>query len=104
MISVSDVLAVLDRIPAWKALIAIPKRLADLEERIAAIEGKGGATRAGPRPDECPACRLPLRYSSEMPHPTFGFAGVKVHQLHCDGCGKDYERFWDPKKGYEGAA
>jgi hypothetical protein len=54
MIGVSDVLAVLDRIPAWKALIALPKRVADLESRLAAIEGKGAA-RVGPRADECPS-------------------------------------------------
>ena len=79
--------------------MTLPKRLAELEARVAALE-KGGPARSGPRPTECPRCGATMTFQSEHPHPHFAFAGVKVHKLHCDGCGFETTKDWRQDKGY----
>ena len=100
-VSVSDMLKLLDQVPLWKSLVALPKRVAALEEKLAALEASGRQPqRAGPRPDECPGCRVPLRLVSERRHPQFGPMGVKRHEMVCDACGTIVERDWSPERGY----
>jgi hypothetical protein len=103
MISVSDILKILDQIPVWKSLAGLPKRLADLEARVAAMEGRASAAprRAGPRADECPTCGGKLRVTLERRDPDFGPMGQKIHEMICDGCGTTTERHWSPQSGYE---
>lgn len=52
MISVSDVLKLLDGIPIWKSLKALPEKIAALEKRVSELETK----LAAPLADNCPKC------------------------------------------------
>ena len=96
MISVSDALKILDQIPVWKQIRELPKRVTELEHRLAALEGKPKA----PIGRECPICGSEMRVVAEHPHSTFGFAGLKVHDMQCE-CGHSTQRNFAPGKGYE---
>lgn len=99
MISVSDIIKLLEQIPLWKSLATMPRRLTELEARVKALEGLRTA-QAAPAANDCPACRIPLRFEREEDDPVFRDLGVKLHHLRCDGCGKTMSRRYDPAKGY----
>jgi DNA-directed RNA polymerase subunit M/transcription elongation factor TFIIS len=40
MINISDIIAILDKIPIWKTLKEMPKKIEELEKRVAALEAK----------------------------------------------------------------
>jgi hypothetical protein len=98
-LSVSDIVKLLEQVPGWKAVIGLPKRLADLEARVGALE-KGGPSRSGPRPTECPRCGATLSFVGERKDPIFGVVGVMRHDLKCDGCGFETSKEWTQDKGY----
>jgi hypothetical protein len=101
LISVSDILKILEQIPVWKALVSLPKRLGELEGRMKALEdGRAGAPNRAPGPKECPKCGATMRVEREEAHRTFSSAGVKNHFLTCDACGNEAERMYSPGKGY----
>lgn len=98
-VSVSDILKILDKIPLWKSLAGLPKRVADLESRLKTLEeGRGAAS--GPGADQCPTCRAVMTCVAETDDPIFGRFGVKKHVFRCDGCGAERTRRWDPTSGY----
>lgn len=97
--SASDILKLLEQVPVWKSLVTLPKRLADLEARVKAMEAAGGG-RAGPRANECPACGATMVFVEEKPDTIYGAAGGMTHLLRCDGCGRTAERAYNPAKGY----
>ena len=99
-VSVSDILKLLEQIPIWKAVAGLPKRVAELERKVAALEAaaKGGAQR--PTGRECPVCGAEMRVTAETPDPTFGVLGVKLHSLKCGECGTAAQRQFEPGKGY----
>jgi hypothetical protein len=72
--------------------MGLPRRVADLEARLAALEGANPAPGRMP----CAICGAALRVVSEAPHPQFGVFGQKVLALHCDACGADTTRDFDP--------
>jgi len=82
----------------WKHLAALPKRLAELEARVKALEQ--GATTAKSDALDCPRCGARLTFVSESPHHIFGDMGLKVRHLRCDGCGYEATREWSQAKGY----
>ena len=99
-LSVGDILKVLDQIPLWKAVAILPRRISELEARVAALEGSRSAP-APPGPTDCPGCRVPMRFEHEADHPIFGdVGGVKVHTYVCDGCGGRVKREFTPGSGY----
>ena len=98
-LSVSDIVKLLEQIPGWKAVIGLPKRLAALEARVTALE-KGGPSRSGPRPDECPKCGATLTFVAERKDPTFGALGVVRHDMKCDACGHTTSKEWTQERGY----
>ncbi len=103
-VSVSDLLKILDQIPIWKAVAGLPKRLAELERRINDLESQLGQATAKARvPDArlCPICGATMRITQETGHPTFSFAGLKVHHMECPECGNAATRNFKPGKGYE---
>lgn len=51
MISVDDVLKILDRIPIWKNLAALPAKVAALEKRVAELETYNNALAEQPATD-----------------------------------------------------
>lgn len=79
----------LDRIPLWKRLSAMPARVQAMEARIASLEaqlaGKPGAL--------CPICNaVGFKRTASRPHPEFGFAGIKLDSYACPACGHSEER------------
>jgi hypothetical protein len=95
-VSVSDILKILDQVPVWKTLTALPKRLRDLEERMAALE----ATPPKKAGEPCPLCDEPMKVTAVEEDPIFGVMGMKVHTLTCTGaeCSHTETRQIDPKK------
>jgi hypothetical protein len=49
----------------------------------------------------CPLCEGEMKVDSEMPHPDFDFAGMKVHAMTCSACGNKATRNFTPGKGYD---
>jgi hypothetical protein len=94
VIGLSDITKLLEQWPTWKALVALPARIAALEARVAALE----AGNPGPGQMPCAFCGATLRVTAETPHPQFGVFGRKVLTMHCDGCGRDTTREFDPAK------
>lgn len=95
----SDILKALELVPGWKAVASLPKRLADLEARIAALEKAAGKPNTAGA-DACPKCGATMTLQSETEHPHFGVMGVKRRMFLCDACGTSAERDWSPSKGY----
>ncbi|MGJ8570453.1 MAG: hypothetical protein ACSHXI_07120 [Hoeflea sp.] len=97
MLSVSDILRLLDKIPQWKALGELPGRMAALEARLAALESNGNP---GGNPDPCPACNAPLAFKGERPDPVMGAVGIKERSFACTACGYQTQRQWTASDGY----
>ncbi len=94
MISVSDILKILDKAPIWKTLTQMPKRIAELEERVAALEGQ---PKQAQHLHICEICGKPAKVTNVKPHPTFDFAGRKVRTITCEeGHAIDYD--WKPSE------
>jgi len=87
-------LKLLDQIPIWKDLRALPKRVAELEARLAALEKKPTvASHIG----TCATCGAPARIVDVRDHPIFGEMGMKLRTVECEnGHRQDYR--WDPSK------
>ena len=84
MISVSDILKILEKIPEWAGLKAMLRRIDELERRVAALEAAGTGKISEPR---CPLCETGvLKTKSVRPDPTFGDMGVQQHTLVCSDC------------------
>lgn len=89
--SVSDMLKLLEAVPGWKALLALPRRVSELEARVAALEGKPVKKVA-----TCPICGGAMKVTAVTPDPTFGVLGLQRHSLLCDGCQHSETRQIDP--------
>ena len=96
MISVSDILKILEQWPRWKALTAMPERLKALEDRVAALEARPKA----PAADACPLCGEAMKVTASDAHPIFGTFGVQERTLTCTNgaCGHSEKREFDPSK------
>ncbi|PTX45612.1 hypothetical protein IQ03_04520 [Gemmobacter caeni] len=89
MISVSDIVKILDQIPVWKTLKALPGRIEALERRVAELEG--AKLLPGKLPGEpCPACGMPglRRTSSKVSSGPFGVLGARDEEWTCESCGE----------------
>jgi hypothetical protein len=95
MSAVSDILALLDRWPGWKAITALPGKVAELEARVAKLEGTkskpGGVTMA------CPMCGEAMKLAKVTPDELFGNMGVQQREFVCS-CGHNERRIFDPAK------
>lgn len=74
--------------------MGLPKRVKELEERVAALEAKPAAKPA----EACPLCDAPMKVTAVEDDPTFGVFGVKEHTLTCSSCGHVETRQIDPRK------
>jgi hypothetical protein len=102
-VSVSDILKILDQIPIWKAVVNLPKRVAELERAVAELRDKQSALVAkpiAPRGRECSICGATMKVTGESDHPDFGFAGMKVHSMECPECGHKTTQNFSAGKGY----
>jgi|GEM_PF-1106514 len=89
MISLSDIVKLLEQVPLWKRLKELPGRVEALEAKVAELER---TLAARPAADRCPKCQeADLKLASERPHPTFGRHGARLRKLRCVGCGFETE-------------
>lgn len=99
-ISVSDIIKLLDQLPVWKTVSALPKRVETLEARCAELERRLAVAEAAPAsaPGQiCSTCGVPaMRRMSQKPHPTFGVLGGKLEVWTCTACGEVDERTTKP--------
>jgi transcription elongation factor Elf1 len=81
MISISDILAILDKIPIWKKLKEMPSKIESLEKRIAELENKTL------KPNEvCPRCHSE-EYSVVSTYPIKEMLRTfNVRQYQCKVC------------------
>ncbi|MDY0307179.1 MAG: hypothetical protein RBR18_12155 [Desulfovibrionaceae bacterium] len=85
MFNLSDLNELLEKIPVWKRLVALPKRVDELEERVRSLEAKLSRPLSK---DACPACGERTFFLSESkPHPHMGIAGVLDRTFTCRTCG-----------------
>ncbi|MEZ2410552.1 hypothetical protein AB6806_27525 [Bosea sp. RCC_152_1] len=97
MISVSDILKILEQIPIWKTVSALPKRVAALEDQVVALKAKLDEANAAPAilPGEpCQACgqRAMRRTSRRKSAGVFGDVGAMDETWTCSACGEVEER------------
>lgn len=89
MVSVKDVLALLDKWPQWKAITGLPARVDKLEARVKDLEDQlsGGVG------DRCPSCGKPsFMVESSKPDDVFGEGGAIRRMYKCSQCGYEEER------------
>jgi hypothetical protein len=102
-VSVSDILKLLDQIPIWKAVSGLPKRIAEIERRLEALENQA-MLKTGPQKPPlamiCPICGGTMKVTEENPHPLLGVTGLKILSMTCEACGNKTERDFDPATGY----
>ena len=93
MLTVSDILKILDQVPVWRTLRGLPDRVAVLETRIAELEAKleKPPAKAG---QPCPACgELAMRRTATRPHTgPLGELGARDETWACTNCGDTEER------------
>jgi hypothetical protein len=82
---IGDILSLLDRIPIWKRVKALPEQVDALEKRIAVLEAK-------PNLPICESCgegymRRQKDQSMTGPFAVFNSAGHSIAVYKCDKCG-----------------
>jgi hypothetical protein len=83
LVSVKDIIVILDNIPIWKQLKELPAKLEALEKRVAELENKVTLTA-----DNCPKCKAKtFELLSTAPDPVFGEMGVQKRLYQCSACG-----------------
>lgn len=89
MLSVSDILKILDQVPVWKVLTKTPGRLDALEKRIAALEEAKMLPGLSPG-EPCPACGAHAlrRTSSEKSKGPMADLGARDEVWTCASCGE----------------
>jgi len=98
VISVSDIIKLLDQIPIWKRLVSLVKEVDELKARVAILE-ETARKPAAPAPELCPLCESgSLKVIAVRPHPQFGTFGAQLRTLKCtnEACGHTENRKHDP--------
>jgi predicted RNA-binding Zn-ribbon protein involved in translation (DUF1610 family) len=95
MAVLGDVVEILRRWDVWKRVEDGPKRIDELEGRVAELE-----RRLQRAPGEaCPRCgALSYRVDRSEEHRTLGHMGTRVHHMKCEDCGFTDEKLILPKK------
>jgi hypothetical protein len=96
MSAIGDIAALLEKIPIWKRLKALPEQVDALQARLAALENEIAKR---PSLETCPICNSGnLKVVSVNPHPTLGKVGIQERSLKCDNvaCGHTEKRLHDP--------
>jgi C4-type Zn-finger protein len=77
--------------------------MAALEERVSILEAAKPALPPPAAVDPakaCPMCGAEMKITSEVGHPQFSFAGVKIHTMSCPSCNFKTNGDFRPGKGY----
>ncbi|MBP6818313.1 MAG: hypothetical protein KBC46_03315 [Ferrovibrio sp.] len=85
----------LDRWDEWREMRAAPKRIADLEARMGALEA---ALAKRPPAEACPICGGEMKITKVVPHRQFGAMGLQDRLYACQdaACGHSEQRMHDP--------
>lgn len=86
MLSITDLLALLDKWPSWKRITDAPARITALEQRVLMLEKQ---MRGGSGTDAtCPKCGEPtFLLISSAPDDVFGQLGQSRRHYRCAECG-----------------
>lgn len=98
MSAIGDIVAILEKVPIWKRLKALPEKVDALESRIAALEAEISKR---PSLETCPVCNSgKLKVTAVRPHAELGPVGLQERTLKCDNatCGHTEKRMHDPNK------
>lgn len=92
LISVSDVLKLLDQLPVWKTIKLLPQRVDALEKENAVLKQRLDELLAEPNQaagEVCKACGEPAvrRISSKPSSVSFGRLGARDEVWKCEACG-----------------
>lgn len=88
-----DLIAMLRKIPDWNDLLALPKKVAELESRIKALEGGESVTF-----DRCPKCKKPtFELISSSPNAMMGEIGAVDRLYRCNQCSFEETKIHVPK-------
>ena len=80
----SELNSLLEKIPLWKRLQAMPKEIDELKARIVDLET---AIKGGGQEDACPKChRRTFALSATEDDPTFGKLGIQRRVYVCSSC------------------
>ncbi len=95
MAMLQDLNTLLERLPVWRQLVALPGRVARLEARLAAIE----AHLAGSTGALCPMCNAPsLKFAETATDAATAMLGFTIDVLRCEVCGHEERRHRDTMK------
>lgn len=79
----------LDRLPLWARIKALPDKVETLQQRVALLE----AQFSGKPGELCPVCNAPgFRRTGSKPDPVMGALGVMLDSYVCAGCGHAEDR------------
>jgi C4-type Zn-finger protein len=81
--------------------VNLPKRVAELELKVAELQENATTKFATPTGRECPICGATMKVLSESAHPDFGFSSLTIHRMKCLECEHETSRSFEPGKGYE---
>jgi Zn ribbon nucleic-acid-binding protein len=92
MAMLEELNTLLERIPVWRQLVALPERVRALEARLAAMESRlAGSTGA-----LCPKCDAPaLKFAGTATDAATAMLGFTIDVLRCDSCGHEERRHRD---------
>lgn len=101
MVSVSDILKILDKVPIWQTLTILPKRVEAREVRVAELEVAAAQARSVPKSsgERCPGCgeHQVFRISSTPATGRLGNMGLRDEVWTCKTCGQSDERKKTPE-------
>ena len=88
MLTVTELLKILDKVPLIKDLKPLPSKVEELERRIAALETRLANTARSAFCEHCGSGNV--ERIGSVPHPTFGRAlGKKLPKFRCHDCGEE---------------
>jgi hypothetical protein len=96
MSTIGDIVSLLEKIPIWKRLKALPDEFDALKAKVAALESE---LKKRPSLETCPICETGnLKVTNVTPHGHLGDLGIQNRTLKCDNpaCGHSETRIHDP--------
>ena len=89
----------LERVPVWRQLVTLPRRVSELEARIAQMEGQP-TIEAKPSSYRCDNCFSQMHIIREERLDRLDVHSQAVHTLECFECGHVTKKMFTPSDGY----
>jgi hypothetical protein len=96
MSTIGDLTKLLEQIPIWKRINALPAQIDALAARVSSLEEE---LTKRPSLEQCPICGAGnMKVTSVHEHPTLGDVGIQERTLKCDNaaCNHTERRIHDP--------